>query len=90
MQAKRHDGNYKARNIVGLASESRVIDPATNLPKGKSQISYDQTSYLESPTITNAPGWTNPNTSYRGLPTSTRSWTDVAANQYVETHNQYD
>jgi RHS repeat-associated protein len=84
-----YDPNYKARNINGLVTETRIKDASGNV-KAKSQISYDETNYLETASITNAPGWENPNTNYRGLATSTRSWSDIANNQYIETHAMYD
>ena len=84
-----YDANYQARNISGLVTETRIKD-AIGIVKAKSQIDYDQTNYLEGVTVTNAPGWENPNTSYRGLPTIMRSWSDIGANQYVETKASYD
>jgi RHS repeat-associated protein len=84
-----YDANYQARNINGLVSETRVKD-ASGAVKAKSQIVYDQANYLENTSITNAPGWENPISSVRGLPTTIRSWSDVTNNQYVETHALYD
>jgi YD repeat-containing protein len=83
-----YDANYKARNIVGLPIETRIKD-ASGTVKAKSQISYDEAAYpvIDYGSTTN---WENPNTSYRGNATTTRSWTDVSNNQYIETHAQYD
>lgn len=83
-----YDPNYKVRNINGLVAETRAKDTNGNV-KAKSQIAYDEAAYPVIPAGTNAQ-WENPNTIYRGNPTTTRSWSDVAANQYVETHAQYD
>jgi len=84
-----YDADYKARNMTSLPTETRILDGQNNVV-AKSQIFYDQSAYLETASITNAPGWENPNTSVRGLPTTVRSWTDIANNQYVETHTLYD
>jgi RHS repeat-associated protein len=84
-----YDANYKPRNLTQLPVETKIKD-ASGTIKAKSQISYDQTNFLEVATVANAPGWTNQNTSYRGLPTTTRSWSDVANNQSIETHALYD
>ena len=83
-----YDGNYKARNIVTLPVETRVKDASGNVV-AKSQIAYDEGSY---PIISAGTDqmWTDPNTSYRANPTTARSWTDIGANQYVETHAQFD
>lgn len=84
-----YDPSYKARNINGLVTETRIKDAAGNV-KAKSQIIYDQTNYQETASVTTAPNWENPNTNYRGLATTSRSWYDIANNQYVETHALYD
>lgn len=81
-----YDPSYKARNINGLVTETRVKDASGNL-KAKSQIAYDTEALL---TDVSSTRWQNPNTNYRGLVTSTKSWSDIAANQFVETRAQYD
>lgn len=48
----RYDANHKARNICGLATDTRVIDPATNLVKAKSHVEYDEAIYALSSTGT--------------------------------------
>ena len=82
------DSNYLARNMKSLPTETRVKDAAGNV-KAKSQIAYDESTYplISAGTDTM---WTDPSTTYRGNPTTSRSWTDVAANQYIETHAQFD
>jgi RHS repeat-associated protein len=81
-----YDSNYKARNIAGLVSETRVKDSAGNV-KAKSQITYDGASLLDESESTR---WENPSTNYRGLVTKTRSWYDIANNLYIDTQAQYD
>lgn len=81
--------NYQAGNIVGLVSETRVKDGAGTI-KAKSQIVYDQTNYLEAASITNATGWESPNTNYRGLPTTIKSWYDILNDYFIERHASYD
>lgn len=81
-----YDANYKARNINGLVTETRVEDASGNV-KAKSQITYDGLSLLSEPTSTR---WENPNTNYRGLVTKTRSWHDIANNLHIDTQAQYD
>jgi len=95
-----YDANYKARNINGLVTETRVKDPAGNV-KAKTQISYDEASYgLSSsgtmPTAA-ASSWTDPLTELgstigakRGLPTTVKSFHDIANGYYIETHSFYD
>lgn len=80
-------------SVLGLVSEVRTIKPSANNVNtvvSKAQIDYDEGLYLEGATITNAPGWVNRNNSYKGMPTTSRSWSDVAANQYITSHVSYD
>lgn len=83
-----YDANYKSRNITGLVTETRVKDASGNV-KAKSQIAYDEAAYTPITAGTHTQ-WEDPNTVYRGNPTTTRSWHDIAGNQYLETHTQYD
>lgn len=85
-----YNSNYKARNITGLVSETRLKDPSGNV-KAKTQITYDDGTYY--PLITtdaDSAHWQNPSTNYRGLVTGTKTWTDIAGNTSIETHAQYD
>ena len=63
-------------------------DAAGNV-KAKTQIAYDEAAY---PLLTDVSSvrWEDPSTNYRGLVTTTKSWSDIANNLYVETHAQYD
>ena len=83
-----YDASYKARNIVTLPIETRVKNAAGNIV-AKSQVAYDESAYgiISAGTDTQ---WTDPGTTVRGNPTTSRSWTDIANNQYIETHAQFD
>jgi RHS repeat-associated protein len=83
-----YDSNYKARGLVTLPTETRLKDAAGNV-KAKSQVAYDESAYGIISAGTDAQ-WTDPSTTYRGNPTTSRAWTDVANNQYIETHAQFD
>jgi len=84
-----YDANYKARNLVSLPIATRIKDASGNT-KAQSEISYDEVgSYPIIQAGTN-PQWQDPNTNYRGNPTTTKSWTDIANNQSIQTHAQYD
>jgi RHS repeat-associated protein len=85
-----YDANYEARGIVGLVSESRVLDPANgNGVTAKRHIYYDEGSYSVISAGTDTQ-WVDPLTAYRANPTTVRSWTDISGNQYVDTHAQFD
>jgi RHS repeat-associated protein len=85
-----YNTSYGDRNILKLPLEIIVTDGQNN-PKAKTSIQYDQTGRLESASVTNAPGWANPNTSVRGLPTTTTVWEDVGVtNEIIETYTDYD
>lgn len=80
---------YKDRNITGLVTQTEVKDP-TGAVKAKSQIGYDETGSYPIIAAGTHSQWTDPSSIYRANPTTTRSWHDIAGNQYVETHAQYD
>jgi RHS repeat-associated protein len=81
---------YRGRNLLRLATQIIVKDSAGNT-KSKSQVIYDEPSYIVADTPTGTvPGYTNPNDGIHGLPTTTKKWFDIANNQYVETHVQYN
>lgn len=83
-----HDAGYDARHIIGMPSATRVKDK-NGVIVAQSEIKYDEAGYpiLGYGAATN---WVDPQTNYRGNPTTTKSWTNVAADQFVETHAQYD
>ncbi|MFN0141014.1 MAG: RHS repeat domain-containing protein [Pyrinomonadaceae bacterium] len=80
------DANYVNRQMVSLPMETRIKDASGNV-KTKSQITYDGESLL---TDISSTRWQNPNTNFRGNVTSSKSWSDIAANQFVDTRAQYD
>lgn len=84
-----YDANYKARNITGVVTETRIMDAGGNV-KAKSQIAYDEITNYPLLTDVSSTRWEDPNTNYRGSVTTTRSWSDIANNLFVETHAQYD
>lgn len=86
---------YTNRNILRLPTEVLVTDGAsTPNVKAKSQIGYDESTYLVSDTPTGTvPGWGTPEPSaspyVRGLATTTKAWPDLSGNP-IQTHTQYD
>lgn len=83
-----YDSNYKARNITGLPTETRVLNP-TNLSDilAKSQFVYDETAYFDnSYTTTN---WEDPQSSLRGNVTTAKTW-NKDTNTWIETHTMFD
>ncbi len=100
-----YDDDYHARGINALPLETRSIDPATGNVLAKVQTVYDNephhasypftylsqkydlaTSYNCNPTT---PCWEDPDTKYRGHPTTTRVW-DSDNSTWIETHTNYD
>ncbi|MBL8181385.1 MAG: RHS repeat protein [Blastocatellia bacterium] len=88
-----YDSNYKARGIIGLPVESRVLNPAnpdsTNLANvlAKSEMVYDEAAYRDfNYTTTN---WVDPGSTLRGNVTTTRTWVKES-NTWLESHTMYD
>jgi RHS repeat-associated protein len=81
--------SYRDRNIVGLVSERRVLNP-TNPAQvlTRTQTFYDETAY---PIINSGAvnGWADPNTTIRGNQTTSRVW-DGGTNTWVQSHSQFD
>ena len=84
-----YDSNYKARNINGLVWKTRVEDGSNN-EKAKSEIFYDTNGGQSLLDESESSRWADPNTTYRGLVTKTRSWYDISNNLYIDTQAQYD
>jgi RHS repeat-associated protein len=80
---------YTAQNITGLVTETRIIDGSGGV-KAKIRTEYDQVGPYPLLTDVSSTRWTDPNSNYRGLVTTTKSWSDVTNNFYVQTHTQYD
>ncbi|HEY0426708.1 MAG TPA: RHS repeat-associated core domain-containing protein [Pyrinomonadaceae bacterium] len=86
--------SYKARGIIGLSSESRVLNPSNTADVlAKTQIVFDESSYLvaDGETLTGnlAGTWTNPSSNYRAKPTTVKTW-QKETNSWIQTHTQYD
>src|ERR1051325_3979755 len=81
------DVNYRNRNILGLPTYSSISD--ANGIVSQTYIDYDQSSY---PLISVVPvtGWNDPQTTYRGNPTSVRKWLNYPSVTWIQTHTQYD
>ncbi len=82
------DSNYRSRNILGLPITSTVYNAAGGMV-AQTSISYDEGSY---PLITygSITGWTDPQTTIRGNPTTSSHWLDLPTPTTLQTHAQYD
>jgi RHS repeat-associated protein len=78
---------YRARNLLSLPTSTRVKDGAGNIV-AQTAVSYDEAAYspLTYPSVTS---WTDPQTSVRGLATTTSSWLNTT-NTWLSLHAQYD
>jgi RHS repeat-associated protein len=87
------DANYRNRNILGLPTSSTIYNGTGGIV-AQSSVSYDETSFGEtsSPLLTyeSVTGWTDPQTPYRGNPTTTSRWLDYPMSTWIATHAQYD
>lgn len=97
-----YDADYKARNISGLVTESRVKDSAGNV-KARTQITYDEAGFELASTgslpTAAADTWIDPETELgasigpkRGFATTLKEYKDISAGQYITTntfHDQY-
>jgi YD repeat-containing protein len=75
---------YRARNLVGLATSTRVKN-ASGTIVAQSSISYDEYSLMP---IGSVASWTDPQTTYRGNATTTSHWVDTTGT-YLQTHVYY-
>jgi RHS repeat-associated protein len=77
---------YRARNLTGLSSSTRVRDSGGTIV-AQSSISYDEAAF---PVLTYGAvtAWSNPG-AVRGNPTSTRTWLNTN-NSWLESHVKYD
>lgn len=78
--------NYQNRNILGLTISATIKNVSGN-PVRKLEISYDEYA-LSSPGSPSS--WQDPQTSIRGNTTTARVYSDIANNQFIETHSQFD
>lgn len=81
------DLNYRSRNILGLPTYSSISDASGVV--SQTFIDYDESSH---PLISVGPvvGWNDPQTTYRGNPTTVRKWLNYPAVTWIQTHTQYD
>jgi RHS repeat-associated protein len=82
------DNNYRSRNILGLPT-STTVKNGGGTPVAQSTIAYDEGAY---PLLTygSLTGWTDPQTNYRGNPTTVSRWLDYPTSTWIQTHSQYD
>ncbi len=78
---------YRNRQLLGLPSSTRVKNSAGAII-AQSSISYDEAAY---PLLTygGVSGWSDPQTSYRGNPTTASQWLNTTGS-YLPMHVQYD
>ncbi len=81
------DANYRNRNILGFPASTSISD-ASGLVS-QTTFSYDESSY---PLIPIGPvvGWNDPQTTYRGNPTTVSRWLNYPSAAWIQTHSQYD
>jgi RHS repeat-associated protein len=92
-----YDENYKSRGILGLPTESRLLDPHNpNSPDNilaKSQAVYDETGqYYSMDSGYTTVGYEAPTGTYahlRGHATTKKTW-DKDNNSWIVTHTQFD
>jgi RHS repeat-associated protein len=82
------NANYRNRNILGLPTSTTVYNSGSGIV-AQSTITYDEASY---PLLTygSVTGWIDPQTSYRGNPTTTSRWLDYPTSTWISTHAQFD
>lgn len=79
---------YRDRHLLSLPTNSKVKN-ASGTVVAESQTLYDEAAYAPLTVSGTVPGWTNPNTTYRGQITTVRSWLNPG-NTWLETHVQSD
>jgi YD repeat-containing protein len=83
-----YDSNYKARNICGLVTEARVLNPSNPTDVlTKSQFIYDESAYFDNSYTTTS--WETPNTNIRGNVTTAKTW-NKDTNTWIESHTMFD
>jgi hypothetical protein len=87
------DANYRDRNILGLATATRLKDAAGNIV-AQGAVSYDEPTYTADydnmPYGSAVTGWTNPGTSYRGNPTTASRWLNWPQSVWLSAHTAFD
>lgn len=84
------ESSYIGQNLLKLPTQILVKDGSL-YTKAKTQIGYDGQSLLDDYSGT-VPGWSDPGTSVRGLPTSKTSWYDFDGTNghSIQTQTQYN
>ncbi len=79
---------YRARNLVALPTSTRIKNAAGSIV-AQNSMSYDEAAYplLNYGAVT---GWSDPQTSARGNPTTISHWLDSPTATWLQTHAQYD
>jgi RHS repeat-associated protein len=89
------NAGYRDRNLLGLIASVTVKDGLANI-LAQSSITYDEGGqYGQLNDYGSVTNWEDPQTIYRGNPTTVRRWLDTLgtvtdANAYLATHTQYD
>ncbi len=88
------DSNYTSKQMVSLPIETRLIDPNNpNNILARNQAVYDEPNqYYSMVDYGSTTGYQTPtgaNATYRGLPTTKRTW-NADANPWITTHTQFD
>ena len=92
---------YRARNLLGLPTTSTVYKglPGDTNVVSRSTVSYDEGGqFAQFNDYGSVLNWTNPQTTYRGNPTTTSQWSNFNGSTaltfpngtYLTTHAQYD
>lgn len=83
-----YDSDYKARNITGLVTETRVLNPlnATDI-FSKSRFVYDESIYFDDNYSTT--NWEDPNSAYRGNVTTAKTWVKET-DTWIQSHTMFD
>jgi len=95
------DANYRNRNIVGLPTSTIVYkgSPTDNIVVAQQSISYDEGGqFAQLNDYSSVLNWTDPQTPFRGNPTTTSKWLDFNGTtlstfpngSYLTSHAQYD
>ncbi|MGH9872553.1 MAG: RHS repeat-associated core domain-containing protein [Pyrinomonadaceae bacterium] len=90
---------YRDRNLLGMVTSVTVKDGLANI-LAQSSIAYDETGqpYSQLNDYGSVTNWTDPQTIYRGNPTTTSQWLNLNGSTlstfpngtYLTTHAQYD
>lgn len=83
-----YDTSYKARGILGLPTETRVLNPTnTSEVLAKSQFVYDEPTYFDN--VYTTTNWEDPQSNLRGNVTTARTW-NKDTNTWIESHTAFD